>query len=170
VGAYDGLAAVLVHVDAFTERPFAGNPAAVCTLAGPADEAWIAMAGEMNLAATVFVWPMAEGFSLRWFSPTSELTLCGHGTLASGHVLLEDGHAPGNGEIRFHTRAGPLVTSRQAERIELDFPAEPSTPAEAPQALLRAVDQLPVRIERNRLRLPGGAPIGGRGARGPARL
>ena len=143
---------MLVHVDAFADRPFAGNPAAVCVLAGPADEAWMqAMAGEMNLAATAFVWPQAEGFSLRWFSPTTELTLCGHGTLASAHVLLEGGRAPGNGEIRFHTRAGPLVASRQAERIELNFPAEPSTPAEAPPDLLRALDQVPVRVERNRL-------------------
>ena len=142
----------LVHVDAFTDRPFAGNPAAVCLLPGPADAAWMqAVADEMQLPATAFVSPLTDGWQLRWFTPTSELALCGHGTLASAHVLFERGDAPADGEIRFSTQAGPLSASRRDGRIELDFPAEPSDVAVAPPDLLAALGQTPVRVERNRL-------------------
>jgi len=86
----------LVHVDAFTDRPFAGNPAAVVLLPGPADAAWMqAVADELQLPATAFVAPLADGFQLRWFTATSELALCGHGTLASAHVLFERQHFGG---------------------------------------------------------------------------
>jgi PhzF family phenazine biosynthesis protein len=82
----------VVHVDAFTDRPFTGNPAAVCVLAGPADAAWMqALAAELNLPATAYVWPQGAEFGLRWFTSVAELSLCGHGTLASAHVLLERG-------------------------------------------------------------------------------
>jgi PhzF family phenazine biosynthesis protein len=142
---------VLVHVDAFTDHAFAGNAAAVCLLPGAADGAWMqAVADEMQLAATAFVWPLAVGWQLRWFSPTSELALCGHGTLASAHVLLERGDVPSDEVIRFTTAAGLLSASRREGRIELDFPAEPSSPAEAPADLLGALGQTPLRVERNR--------------------
>ena len=93
---------------------------------------------------------MTDGWELRWFTATSELALCGHGTLASAHVLFERGDVPPDGEIRFSTQAGPLSASRRDGRIELDFPAEPSSVAEAPADLLAALGQTPVRIERNR--------------------
>jgi PhzF family phenazine biosynthesis protein len=140
------------HVDAFTDRPFAGNPAAVCLLPGPADSAWLqAVADELRLPATAFVWPLEDGWRLRWFTSNSELSLCGHGTLAAAHVLLEHHHTPEAGLIRFSSQAGVLTAIRRGDRIELDFPAEPSTPAEAPPDLLEAIAQTPVRIERNRL-------------------
>jgi PhzF family phenazine biosynthesis protein len=109
-----------------------------------------AVADEMHLAATAFVWPLADGWQLRWFSPTSELALCGHGTLASAHVLLERGDAPPDRVIHFTTAAGLLSANRRDDRIELDFPVEPSTPADAPPDLLGALGQAPVGIERNR--------------------
>lgn len=142
----------LVHVDAFTDRAFAGNPAAVVLLPEPADTAWMqAVADELQLPATAFVAPLADGFHLRWFTATSELALCGHGTLASAHVLLERGDALPDDVIRFTTPAGPLSARRIDGRIELDFPAEPSVAAVAPPDLLEALGMVSVRVERNRL-------------------
>ena len=78
----------LIQVDAFTDTPFAGNPAVVCLLDGPADEAWMqALAGEMNLSETAYLYPVEDGFNLRWFTPAAEVDLCGHATLASAHAL-----------------------------------------------------------------------------------
>ena len=78
----------LIQVDAFTDTPFAGNPATVCLLDGPADEAWMqALAGEMNLSETAYLYPVEDGFNLRWFTPAAEVDLCGHATLASAHAL-----------------------------------------------------------------------------------
>ena len=80
----------LIQVDAFTATPYAGNPAAVCLLDPPRDDAWLqAVAAEMNLAETAFLWRRADGFALRWFTPTVEVPLCGHATLASAHALWE---------------------------------------------------------------------------------
>lgn len=85
----------IVQVDAFTSTPFAGNPAAVCVLPQPADERWMqAVAREMNLAETAFLVRHDDGFNLRWFTPTVEVDLCGHATLASAKVLWDDGHLP----------------------------------------------------------------------------
>src|SRR4051812_20221275 len=83
----------IVQVDAFTDRPFRGNPAAVCLLPGPADESWMQdVAREMNLSETAFLHPEGDHFRLRWFTPAVEVDLCGHATLASAHVLWEQGH------------------------------------------------------------------------------
>lgn len=131
----------LWQVDAFTHRPFAGNPAAVCLLDRPADAGWMQrLAAEMNLSETAFLVPRpeAEGelgnvaaFDLRWFTPVAEVDLCGHATLASAHVLWDSGEVPKTLPIRFHTKSGEL-TARPAEEgwIELDFPAEPVAPWE----------------------------------------
>jgi PhzF family phenazine biosynthesis protein len=154
--------AEFVLVDAFAERPFTGNPAGVCVLAEAAeaaDEAWMqALAAELQLPATAFVWPAADGFCLRWFTATTELSLCGHGTLASAHALLELGHVAAGQAIRFESQAGVLVAQPGGHGIELDFPAEPSAPIEPPADLLRSLssaklrlDQTPVHVERNRL-------------------
>ncbi len=132
----------IVQVDAFTDRPFAGNPAAVCVLPGPADEGWMqAVAREMNLAETAFLHrrPAGDGFALRWFTPTTEVELCGHATLASARVLWEEGHLPPGETARFHTRSGLLTAERRGEWIELDFPAEPPEPAAPPAGLLAAL-------------------------------
>src|SRR5215204_7335203 len=95
-------------VDAFTDTAFTGNPAAVCRLDGAAPEAWMqSVASEMNLADSAFVSPRPDGeWDLRWFTPTVEVDLCGHATLAAAHVLWASGRA--TGAVRFHTRSGVL--------------------------------------------------------------
>jgi PhzF family phenazine biosynthesis protein len=124
------------QVNAFTDRPFAGNPAAVCLLPSARDTEWMQLvAREMNLAETAFLVREGRGFQLRWFTPTMEVDLCGHATLASAHALWESGHlAPG--EIgRFHTRSGLLTAERRDGLIWLDFPSTPATPADPPADL-----------------------------------
>lgn len=130
----------IVQVDAFTSKPFAGNPAAVCVLAGPADEDWMRnVAREMNLSETAFLHPEDSGYRLRWLTPAIEVDLCGHATLASAHVLWEDGHLPVNAEARFHTRSGTLTCTREGDWIQMDFPAKIAEPAEAPGPLADAL-------------------------------
>ena len=116
----------IYQVDAFTAKPFAGNPAAVCFLSGPADDEWMqSVAAEMNLAETAFVSPLADGFELRWFTPAVEVDLCGHATLASAHSLWESGRLALDQQARFHTRSGLLTANRDGDWIVLDFPATP---------------------------------------------
>jgi PhzF family phenazine biosynthesis protein len=130
----------IVQVDAFTNRPFAGNPAAVCVLTAPAPEEWMRnVAREMNLSETAFLAPRDGGFDLRWFTPAVEVDLCGHATVASAHVLWEDGHLRPGEQARFHTRSGLLLADRRGDWIELDFPAKLVAPAEAPAELLPAL-------------------------------
>jgi predicted PhzF superfamily epimerase YddE/YHI9 len=119
------------QVDAFTDRPFAGNPAAVCLLPSSADPAWMQqVAREMNLAETAFLVRQSDGFDLRWFTPATEVDLCGHATLASAHVLWEEHQLGPNEMARFHTRSGVLTASKTPELIWLDFPATPCQAAE----------------------------------------
>ncbi|MDA1314478.1 MAG: PhzF family phenazine biosynthesis protein [Acidobacteria bacterium] len=127
----------LYHVDAFTARPFAGNPAAVCILPREADPEWMQNVGrEMNLSETAFLVPRDDGFHLRWFTPTVEVDLCGHATLAAAHVLwLHENHAPDE-ELHFHTRSGLLTARKEGDWIELNFPATPETEVLPPPALL----------------------------------
>jgi len=130
----------IVQVDAFTNRPFAGNPAAVCVLPQPQPDQWMRdVAREMNLSETAFLTPQDGGFHLRWFTPAVEVDLCGHATVASAHVLWQDGHLPETKQARFHTRSGLLLADRRGEWIELDFPAKLAIPAEAPPELLPAL-------------------------------
>jgi PhzF family phenazine biosynthesis protein len=125
----------LYVVDAFADRPFTGNAAAVCLLDGPADAAWMqAVAGEMQQAATAFVYEQGEGFGLRWFVPVTELKLCGHGTLAAAHALWEAGQLWPDAPARFHTVSGTLSARRDGDLIALDFPAEPVEQLTAPPA------------------------------------
>jgi PhzF family phenazine biosynthesis protein len=124
------------QVDAFTDRPFAGNPAAVCLLPAARDGTWMQQVGrEMNLAETAFLVPRAKGYDLRWFTPTMEVDLCGHATLASAHVLWEEGHLRPGEAATFHTRSGVLTATRQDEMIWLDFPATPDRQAAEPAEL-----------------------------------
>lgn len=114
------------QIDAFTDRPFAGNPAAVCLLPAPRDERWMQqVASEMNLAETAFLVRRAEGYDLRWFTPAAEVDLCGHATLASAHLLWEEGHLDSAATATFHTRSGVLNAKRQGDMIWLEFPATP---------------------------------------------
>src|SRR5215468_3440738 len=127
----------IVQVDAFTDRPFAGNPAAVCVLPEPKPDQWLrAVAREMNLSETAFLTPVNGDYNLRWLTPAVEVDLCGHATVASAHVLWEDGHLPAGKQARFHTRSGLLTADRQGEWIELDFPAKIAVATEAPPSLL----------------------------------
>jgi len=134
----------IAQVDAFASRPFSGNPAAVCILPAPAHqgERWMQdVAREMNLAETAFLHPENEGYRLRWFTPTVEVALCGHATLASAHVLWEEGRLPPGRQARFHTQSGLLTADRRGDWIELDFPATPPAPVRPPPGLAAALGE-----------------------------
>jgi len=140
----------ITQVDAFTDTPFAGNPAAVCLLPAARDEGWMqSVAREMNLSETAFLVRQADGFALRWFTPAVEVALCGHATLASAHVLWEDGHLPAQQQARFHTKSGLLTGDRAGEWIELDFPARREEPAPAPPGLAEALGVTPKYVGKN---------------------
>jgi predicted PhzF superfamily epimerase YddE/YHI9 len=128
----------MYQVDAFTSRAFAGNPAAVVLLDAWPDDGWMQhVAAENNLAETAFLVAGSEAWGLRWFTPTVEVDLCGHATLASAHVLLETERLPADAAACFDTRSGRLTATPIGDGwIELDFPALPAEPAEAPPGLL----------------------------------
>jgi len=123
------MAIPIFQVDAFTSEPFKGNPAGVCLLRGPAEAAWMqSVAAEMNLAETAFPLAEGDGFRLRWFTPKVEVKLCGHATLATAHILWEQGLVPAEREVRFQTLSGLLTARRDGDLVELDFPARPPLP------------------------------------------
>jgi predicted PhzF superfamily epimerase YddE/YHI9 len=141
----------ITQVDSFTDQPFRGNPAAVCILAEPRDERWMQqVALEMNLSETAFLHREADGFRLRWFTPTVEVDLCGHATLASAHVLWEAGHLKPDEPARFHTRSGLLTARRQGTWIEMDFPATPAESVAVPAGLAAALTATPRFVGKNR--------------------
>jgi len=130
----------VVTVDAFTSVPFAGNPAAVCITREARTKEWMLnVAREMNLSETAFLVPGNGDFDLRWFTPTVEMDLCGHATVASAHVLWEDGHLHAGRQARFQTRSGLLTADRRGEWIEMDFPATVAKAIGAPPELLPAL-------------------------------
>jgi PhzF family phenazine biosynthesis protein len=123
----------IIQVDAFSNRPFAGNPAAVCILPQPREAEWMqSVAREMNLSETAFLVKREQGYDLRWFTPTVEVDLCGHATLASAHVLWEQGELKAGEPARFHTRSGALTARKEGAWIEMDFPATPVKPDSIP--------------------------------------
>ncbi|MEZ5333154.1 MAG: PhzF family phenazine biosynthesis protein [Thermoanaerobaculia bacterium] len=130
----------IYQVDAFTDQPFSGNPAAVCPLPSARSAEWMqAVAAEMNLSETAFFWPSHNGFELRWFTPAVEVALCGHATLATAHVAWETRRASVGQSLRFLTRSGPLTATRSGRNITLDLPSQPAEETEAPQALTDAL-------------------------------
>lgn len=130
----------IIQVDAFTPEPFRGNPAAVCLIDPPRDAAWLqSVAAEMNLAETAFLWRRDDGFALRWFTPTVEVPLCGHATLASAHALWSEGLLAAAAPAVFHTASGALRAWRDGDWIGMDFPALPSEGRALPAALLEAL-------------------------------
>jgi predicted PhzF superfamily epimerase YddE/YHI9 len=131
----------ITWVDAFSEVQGGGNPAAVCLLHEPLDEARMqTLAFELGIAETAYVTPTADPFvfGLRWFSPATEIDLCGHATLASAHALRQGGVVDGSAPLTFHTRSGALHASFDGDRVELDFPADPVRPAPLPVPLEEA--------------------------------
>jgi predicted PhzF superfamily epimerase YddE/YHI9 len=141
----------LFQVDAFTDQPFAGNPAAVCLLSEDRDDEWMqAVAAEMNLSETAFLLERDDGYRLRWFTPKIEVDLCGHATLASAHVLWTEGRVPLEREIHFHTNSGLLKACRIGDLIELDFPSQPASLVEPPPGLLEALGVSAKYVGKNR--------------------
>jgi PhzF family phenazine biosynthesis protein len=137
----------LYQVDAFTDRPFAGNPAAVCILSESRDASWMqSVAAEMNLSETAFLVAQGDGYGLRWFTPAVEVDLCGHATLASAHVLWETERLPADRPARFHTRSGVLTCVRERGRIEMDFPCTPPSPIPIPAGLAEALGAAPTSV------------------------
>lgn len=133
----------ILQVDAFTDRPFAGNPAAVCVLPAAADAGWMqSVAAEMNLSETAFLYPTGKGYQLRWFTPAAEVDLCGHATLASAHVLWCEGYLALDQEVRFHTRSGLLTATQSAGWITLNFPGQMVEPVTATPDLLKTLKGL----------------------------
>jgi predicted PhzF superfamily epimerase YddE/YHI9 len=138
------------QVDAFTAKVFGGNPAGVCPL-----EEWLPddvlqnIAAENNQAETAFFIPQGEDYHLRWFTPTVEVDLCGHATLASAHVLFAELSYAGE-RIRFHTRSGWLAATRRGDLIELDFPSRPPVPCPAPEELVRGLGRAPKEVLKSR--------------------
>jgi len=141
----------LFHVDAFTDRPLSGNPAAVSLLPSWKEDRWLQAVGrDMNLSETAFLVQNADGFDLRWFTPKAEVDLCGHATLASAHVLWQQGFVKSAEQIRFSTRSSILKAVRMGDAIELDFPLEPDEPADPPANLFPALGVLARYVGKNR--------------------
>jgi PhzF family phenazine biosynthesis protein len=135
------MAQKITQVDAFTSKRFGGNPAGVCLLETSPDEQWMQLvAREMNLSETAFLLREGEGYRLRWFTPANEVPLCGHATLASAHVLYQDGIAKQDQILRFETLSGPLFAKWNDGWIELNFPQLVTTPAEAPKPLISGLN------------------------------
>ena len=141
----------IFQVDAFTDKPFSGNPAAVCILPKPRDDIWMQkVAQEMNLSETAFIYEQEDGFSLRWFTPRVEVDLCGHATLASAHILWEVGILARHQLARFHTRSGLLTAESKGDEVELNFPATPEEAATAPPELSEALGLMPKYIGKSK--------------------
>ncbi|MDP4145822.1 MAG: PhzF family phenazine biosynthesis protein [Bacillota bacterium] len=142
----------LFQVDAFTDTPFGGNPAGVCILEEAGDEQWMqAVAMEMNLPETAFLYRTEFGYNLRWFTPDVEMDLCGHATLAAAHILWQKGHLDPSERAVFFTKSGTLTADlREGGWIELNFPAEEDKPCEIPERLVEALG-VPVKyVGKNR--------------------
>jgi PhzF family phenazine biosynthesis protein len=140
------------QIDAFTDTPFAGNPAAVCVLTQPINETRMQnIAREMNLSETAFLNRRADGsYDLRWFTPTVEVDLCGHATLASTQALLESGQIQSGQSVQFHTKSGVLSARHDGDWIELDFPATLAEPCDAPAGLADALGVTPQYVAKSR--------------------
>lgn len=138
-------------VDAFTDQAFRGNPAAVCL-----NETWLKdavlqhIAAEMNLSETAFLVPREDGdWDLRWFTPASEVDLCGHATLAAAHIIFSEVDAELR-EVHFHTRSGRLSVSRTGELLVMDFPSDPATTCAAPRDLIQGLGAEPEEVLASR--------------------
>jgi len=136
----------LFQVDAFTDQPFKGNPAGVCLLGMPKPESWmLSVAREMNLSETAFLFPQGKtSYNLRWFTPATEVSLCGHATLASAHVIWEEKLLPSTEMVTFMTKSGDLSARRAGDAIEMSFPARQVQPAAHNEELNRSLRTAPI--------------------------
>ena len=134
------------QVDAFTEKVFGGNPAAVVQLSSWLDDSLLqAIAQENNFSETAFFIPSDKGFKLRWFTPAMEVNLCGHATLATAHIIFEIlGYS--KPVITFETRSGELHVRKNGKQLEMNFPSCPSKPCTSFEALTRGLGQRPLRF------------------------
>ena len=140
----------IYQIDAFTSEPFHGNPAAVVPLEGWLPEAtMLDIAAENNLAETAFFVPSGDGFEIKWFTPTAEIDLCGHATVASAYVLYNE-LGFGGSQINFQSKSGELRVSRDGERFVLDFPSRPPVECEMPAGLVEALGVEPTRVLKSR--------------------
>ena len=140
----------IFQVDAFTNQLFHGNLAAVCFLPTAQPNAWMqSVAQEMNLSETAFLLPEAEGYRLRWFTPAVEVDLCGHATLASAHILWENGLAEPQQPVIFYSRSGVLTARQKQGWIELDFPVKRLELVTVPEVLSHALGIVPVFVGKN---------------------
>jgi PhzF family phenazine biosynthesis protein len=140
----------IFQIDAFTDRPFRGNPAAVVILQEWLPDALLqSIAIENNLAETAFLVKEAAGWRIRWFTPELEMDLCGHATLASAFVLFHERREPGTC-LHFDSMSGPLRVEREGESLVLDFPSRPPAPCEAPLGLFEALGAAPRPVSRAR--------------------
>jgi PhzF family phenazine biosynthesis protein len=145
------MAVPIYVVDAFAEKPFHGNHAAICLLEERRAADWMqSVAAEMNLSETAFITPLETGYELRWFAPEIEVDLCGHATLASAHVLWKERLIPTQQPICFQTRSGPLTCRRAEDLIEMDFPSTPAAASEPHPLLLDALGVQPVFCGKSR--------------------
>lgn len=146
------MALPFVQIDAFTDRPFSGNPAAVCVVPTPLDERRMQdIAREMNLSETAFLHHRGPAeWDLRWFTPSVEVALCGHATLASAHALFEAGALAAGSQVRFHTKSGVLAAVHDGQWIDLDFPATIAEACDPPDGLAEALGLTPLFVARSR--------------------
>lgn len=138
------------EIDAFSGKLFHGNPAGVCPLQKWLDDELMqSIAAENNLAETAFFVPRGDDYDLRWFTPTVEVDLCGHATLASAFVLFSELGFRGD-SVRFHSRSGPLVVSKSGDILTLDFPSRPPRPCATPKALIDGLGAKPIEVSKAR--------------------
>ena len=140
----------LYQVDSFTVKPFKGNPAGVCLLEQPREAAWMqSVASEMNLSETAFLYPKGDDYYLRWFTPSTEVDLCGHATLASAHILYEFGFYDPDESIRFHTKSGLITATFARGTIELDMPLIEPVSAQSTELLEEILGFIPVAVAKS---------------------
>lgn len=141
----------IFQVNAFTDKLFSGNPAGVCILSEPKSGEWLqSVAKELNFAETAFLLGEGDGFRLRWFSPATEIDLCGHATLASAHILWELGHLKPEHAARFATRSGLITATKKNDWIEIDLPADPAREVKKTDLIANALGRVPLYVGKNR--------------------
>lgn len=141
----------IYQVDSFTNEIFKGNPAGVCIINKMPSEEWMLyVAAEMNLSETAFVVKQEDHFDLKWFTPTIEIDLCGHATLAAAHILWSEGYFEAHKEIYFHTKSGVLKVMKKGDWLQMDFPKLEYHLSEAPKELIEGLNVVPLFVGKSK--------------------